>query len=268
MREIFLGRLLRLVCGTCVLAGCGAAGELARSSTTSPAALVPTTVNTPTSTESPANAPIGLSRAELSGELSKYLVNGSKTTSAAQAQAQLFQEGLRFYLIVVSPNSTGLEGEINQDLVKRNFRATTGPDEGFDTQSLECHPNCVFVPAEVADALSVEGWRNVLAHEQRHMVQAANNPDLAREFRRTEESLFSTYAAFLEACADDGIYVAEETYHASERMPQLKNGLGAAREGELERACEGFKDAYQGIVTAYEAKAGQGAFAKLFPPYK
>lgn len=267
MRQRFLHSLM-LLSVAWIIAGCGGASEPSRTVTTDTNTGAPTRVNTPTFTESPANEPNGLTPAELSGELSKYLVNGSKSTNVARAQAQLFQDGLRFYLIVVAHGSTGLEGEIYQDLVKRNFRATTGPDEGFDTQSLECHPNCVFVPQDAVDALGVEGWASVLRHEQRHMVQAANNPELARAFRRTEESLFTTYAAFLEACADDGINVAEETYHATERMRQLRNTLGAEYKSEMERACEGYEDAYQGIVTAYEAKAGKGAFAKLFPPYK
>lgn len=268
MRRNFFYRLGCLIFVAVILASCGGTGQPSRAAAAGTMTPAATQVNTPTSTESPANEPNELSPAELSGELSKYLVNGNKSTNVAHAQAQLFQEGLRFYLIVVSPGSTGLEGEIYQDLVKRNFRATTGPDEGFDTQSLECHPNCVFVPQDAVDALGVEGWTSVLRHEQRHMVQAANNPDLARAFRRTEESLFTTYAAFLEACADEGINVAEETYHATERMRQVRDTLGAERKAELERACEGYEDAYQGIVGAYEAKAGTGAFAKLFPPYK
>jgi hypothetical protein len=268
MRRFFVGGVLYLGILVFLLAGCSTEGSPAQVASAGPEPPVATPVNTPTSTESPANDPNELTPAELSGELAKYLINGDKTTNVARAQAELFQEGLRFYLIIVSAKSTGLEGEIYQDLIKRNFRATTGPDEGFDTQSLECHPNCVFVPAEVANALSVPSWKNVLKHEQRHMVQAANNPDMAREFRRTEESLFTTYAAFLEACADDGIFVGEEVYHASERMPKLKQVIGAENKTLLERACEGFPDAYQTIGTQYEAKQGAGSFAKLFPPYK
>lgn len=227
-----------------------------------------TPVNTPTSTESPANPPNSLSPAELSGELTKYLVNGNKSTNVAQAQAELFQEGLRFYLIIVSSSSTGLEAEIYQDLVKRNFRATTGPDEGFDTQSLECHLSCVFVPLDVVNALTVPSWKSVLRHEQRHMLQAANNPDLAREFRRTETSLFSTYAAFLEACADEGILVADETYLSSVRMPRLRQTLGANAKTMIDRACEGYREDYDSVVQMYDAKQGAGSFANLFPPYK
>ena len=242
-------------------AGCAGAGAAFATPPVTPA-------NTATWKPSPAHTPNVLSPVERSSELTTYLINGDEHTNVAQAQAQLFQEGLRFYLIVVSPQSTGLEADIYQDLVKRNIRATTGPDEGFDTQSLECHPNCVFIYGEAVNALSVASWKNVLRHEQRHMVQAANNPDLAREFRQGTEGLFTTYAAFLEACADDGILVAEEIYHASERMPVLKDALGAENYTTLERACQGIPEAYDRVVKIYEAKKGTGAFARLFPPYQ
>ncbi len=231
----------------------------------SPPPPAPTPVNTPTGTE---ENPVVTQTPVSTAELESYLRGTTADTNAARAQARLFQEGLRFYLIVVSASSTGLEGEIYQDLTRRNIRATTGPDEGFDTTRVECHPNCVYVPKAAVNAITAESWVNVLRHEQRHMVQAANNPDLAQAFRPDKEGLFTTYAAFLEVCADDSIYVGEPIYHTSQRMPKLKAALGGENLALLTQACEGDVAAYSGVVRVYEGKMGEGTFAKLFPPYK
>lgn len=184
------------------------------------------------------------------------------------AQQELQDRGIHFTLLVISAESEGVQGAIYRDLLKRHLRATSGPDEGFDTRSLDCFPKCVLVRAEVVNEISVESWVNVLRHEQRHMVQAANNPNLALQFRPTTDALFTTYAAFMEACADDGIFVAENIYHSSERMPELRAVLGLENVGLMEPACAGFRESYESIVTAFDAKQGEGAFAALFPPYK
>jgi hypothetical protein len=196
------------------------------------------------------------------------LIDTDPTRNVELAQTVLRQEGFRFTLLIVSSTSTGLSGEIYRDLLKRNFRATTGPDEGFDTSTYPCHPFCVFVRQEVVNEISVPSWQGVLRHEYRHMVQAANNPNLAREFRPLGNGLFSTYAAFLEACADNGIFVADTTYHSSERMPQLRLVVGDENESVRQRACVGHKEAYNSLVKSYELKQGEGSFAVLFPPYK
>jgi hypothetical protein len=125
----------------------------------------------------------------------------------------------------------------------------------------------VFVRQDAVNEIGVASWQNVLRHEQRHMVQARNNPQMAREFRPSAGGMFTTYAAFLEACADDGIFVAEQIYHASERMPQLRAALGAERQAQLGLACRGFRDAYESVVREYELKVGEGALGELFPPY-
>lgn len=188
-------------------------------------------------------------------------------SNVAQARAALIREGLAFDLILVSHASTGVQAEIYKDLVKRNIRATVGPDEGYDTYAVPCHPDCVFVTAAAVDSVDVGTWTAVLYHEQRHMVQSRNNPDMARQVREPN-GRFTSYAAFLEACADEGIYVAENIYHASERMPRLRGTLGPANAAVLARACAGFPDAYRDIVNAYESKSGgRGSFSALFPPY-
>jgi hypothetical protein len=197
-----------------------------------------------------------------------YLIGTTPDTNVAQAQARLLAQGLRFYLNVISPESTGIEQEIYQDLIRRDLRATTGPDEGISTSALPCAPNCDFVPIHAVNEISVESWVNVLRHEQRHMVQAANNPNLAHDFRAAN-GVFTTYAAFEEVCADDGIYVGEPLYHTSERMSKLKMVLGAGNALTLQEACEGDKAAYENIVRAYESRlGGVGSFAQLFPPYR
>lgn len=227
----------------------------------------PTPVNTATQPEAAGANAIPDDATATAKNLPTYLRGTTPDTNVAQAQARLFQQGLRFYLIVVSPESTDIEQSIYRDLVKRNIRATTGPDEGYDTTSLKCHPNCAFIPVHAVNEISVESWTNVLHHEQRHMVQAANNPNMARDFRDAQ-GRFTTYAAFLEACADDGIYVAEQIYHASERMPKLKAALGANNANLLDNACRGDTTAYRDVMQRYENQMGEsGAFVKLFPPY-
>lgn len=229
--------------------------------------LRPFAAQTPTPTAPRIISTSILTLAEMAKEDAKSL--GSKrTTNVALASEQLFQEGLAFSVIVVSPLSTGIQARIYDDLTKRHLRATSGPDEGIDTTSLKCHPNCVFIHYRALDEIGVESWKNVLRHEQRHMVQALHNPNLARDFRRPTDNLFTTYAAFMEACADDGIYVAEPMYRSSVRMPELVKILGGESKTLLTRACLGYTDAYQEIVGAFELKGGSGSFANLFPPYK
>lgn len=203
------------------------------------------------------------------GPWTAALLGGGTDSNVARAHARLWQDGLQLAVLVVSPRSEGVQQEIYRDLVKRNLRATTGPDEGFDTRTVQCFPNCVFVPLEAVNSISVESWVNVLRHEQRHMVQAANNPDLAQAFRPDHTKPFTTYAAFLEVCADDGIYVGEPFYHTLERMSRVRAALDVADLPLLKLACEGNPTAYNSVVNAYERKAGgPGSFASLFPPYR
>lgn len=272
--------LLFLLALAVVSIGCGTPKNTAQAAddeTRAPARGVgaAATVKTPTPIPRPSITPAAsrvLSStnqiAELSAQDSKYLVNGDKASYVAQAQAELFREGSRFYLIIVSSDSISVQAEIYTDMLKRFIRATTGPDEGIDTRELECHPYCVFVPEEAENVIGVASWKSVLKHEQRHMVQAANNPEMARAVRRSSDNVFTTYAAFLEACADDGIFVAEVIYHASVRMPLLKSVLGAHNNAILDRACQGFPDSFRRVAAIYELKQGKGSFMKLFPEYR
>src|SRR5207244_2429590 len=98
--------------------------------------------------------------------------NDRGSSNVEVAHERLQQEPMQTTLIIVSDTSSGVEGNIYRDLLARNFRSSTGPDEGIDTHSLSCYPNCVFVPAPEVNALSVDGWVQVLRHEYRHMVQA------------------------------------------------------------------------------------------------
>lgn len=143
---------------------------------------------------------------------------------------------------------------------------TTGPDEGFDVSSLSCSPRCLFVPLEDANSITVENWLRVLDHEYRHVIQAENNPNLARDFRDTTGS-FTTYAAFSESCADYGIGVGN--YRAQERLDELKYTLGPEKAALLDTACKGNKDAYQEVVSEFNTtNHSDQAFMQLFPPYR
>lgn len=188
-------------------------------------------------------------------------------SNAGHAYEQLKREGNDFTMIVVSSLSTGLEQQIFADLEKRDYRATTGPDEGYDTSTLACYPNCVIVRQDALDAVPAESWVRVLQHEQKHMVQLRNNSDLAKDFRLADGT-FTTYAAFAEACADYGLNVGED-YHAQERIDRLKSVLGAQAESVLDSACQGDKAAYSRLMQEYNEALGQAsAFAELYPPYR
>ena len=196
-----------------------------------------------------------------------YVINGNGESTVEQAHARLQNEGRQTYLLILSSASSDVEGEIYQDLRQRNIRMTTGPDEGIDTHGLFCYPNCVFVPQEEVNALSVEAWVQVLRHEYRHIVQATNNPHMAQDFREPGGQ-FTPYAAFSEVCADYGLNVAL-FYRAQERMDQLKLALGESQQSLIDQACNGNKAAYDKVVQAFnQHKGSEQAFVQLFEPYR
>jgi hypothetical protein len=217
----------------------------------------PTGAPTPTVTPTPTR-PAGL------------VVNGDGNSNAGRAHLLLQSEadpGNPVYLIIVSGQSTGVEGEIYRDLRQRGFRTTTGPDEGIDTSSEFCYPDCVFVLGDQVNAIGVNSYMRVLQHEYRHIVQVKNNPNMAQDFR-DPGGMFTPYGAFSEACADYGLNVAP-IYRAQQRIGQLKNVLGADRQGLIDQACAGDKSAYQDLVDQYNQKVGRAtAFQELFPRYR
>jgi hypothetical protein len=189
---------------------------------------------------------------------------GSSTVEVAYARLQ--QEAMKTTLVIVSSASTGVEGDIYRDMRARIFRSSTGPDEGIDTHGLACYPNCVFVPAEEVNALTVDVWAIVLRHEYRHMVQASHNPNMASDFRGSDGG-FTVYAAFSEACADFGLNVAP-VYQAQMRMEQLRGVLGADQQPLIDQACQGDRPSYDKVVQMYNsAKSSDQAFALLYPAY-
>lgn len=201
------------------------------------------------------------------GAAAGYVVNGTGDSNVEQAHAFLQGEGNSVYLIIVSDESTGVEGQIYRDLVKRHFRATTGPDEGIDTHAEVCYPDCVFVTRQEVNAIGVSAWIEVLRHEYRHITQALNNPLMAQDFR-DPDGLFTPYAAFSEACADYGLNVAP-VYEAQARIDRLIEVLQADEQGLIDQACQGDKASYQSLVEDYDQNMGDvGAFRKLFPPYR
>jgi hypothetical protein len=198
------------------------------------------------------------------------VVDGSGNSNAERAHLILQSDsepGDPVYLVIVSGQSTGVEGEIYRDLRQRGFRTTTGPDEGIDTSSEFCYPGCVFVLAEEVNAIGVNSYMRVLQHEYRHIVQAKNNPTMARDFR-DPGGLFTPYGAFSEACADYGLNVAP-IYRAQQRIDRLKSVLGSDSQGLIDEACRGDKPAYQDLVDRYDQAVGEAtAFQELFPPYR
>ncbi len=198
---------------------------------------------------------------------SPFVVNGAGESLAEQAHEHLLEEGEKVYLILLSPDSPDVQGLIYYDLQKRDILATTGPDEGFDTHNLFCYPRCVFVRKEDASISTVESWTALLRHEYRHIAQAENNPEMAHDFRNPD-GRFTTYAAFMEACADYGLNI-KVSYHAQERIDSLKQGLSTDFIGVLDRACKGDEWAYQAVRDQYNKRIGfSRAFDDLFPSYE
>ena len=238
-----------LIALLCLAAACGPAGQAgARQPTVNP------TID-PTATAQPPPPPA-----------MPTVVNGSGNSNAETAFARLQGEEPAGTLIVVDENSSGIEGDINRDLMRRHFRSTTGPDEGIDTHGLACYPRCLFVLRSAADLLSVDEWMNVLRHEYRHTTQALNNPQMASDFRDTSGRV-TTYGAFSEACADDGLNVAP-VYQSAERLGELRATSGHDQEPLIDRACSGDKSAYAKVVQLYNERRGSdNAFSTLFPPY-
>ncbi len=196
-----------------------------------------------------------------------YVVNGTGHSNVEQAHASLLGEGYKVYLILVSYRSTGVEGQIYRDLIARHFRSTTGPDEGIDTRGEFCYPNCVFVPVQDANVIGASGWVGVLRHEYRHITQAENNSNMAHDFR-SPNGVFTSYAAFSEACADYGLNEAL-VYHAGYRINRLTSVLGIQQQTLIDAACSGNMSAYQNLVARYNQQLGNPrAFAQWFPPYR
>lgn len=196
-----------------------------------------------------------------------YVLYGPGDSNAERAHEILLNEGYPVYLIVVSSQSIGVEGDIYRDLRQRNFRTTTGPDEGIDTSTEVCYPNCVYVLVDELNAIGVNSWVRVLQHEYRHITQAKNNPNLARDFR-DPNGTFTSYGAFMEACADYGLDVAP-VYHAQERIDQLKSMLGIDQKSLIDQACGGDPLVYNSLRDQYDQALGRAdAFDRLFPPYR
>ncbi len=195
--------------------------------------------------------------------ISPFVINPTGGSNVEEAHARLEAAGDKVYLVIVSSDSSGDLGTIYYDLQTRQIRATAGPDEGIDTRSVSCYPDCVFVRREDVDDLSVAGWMAVLRHEYRHVTQARNNPEMAHAFRGAD-GRFTPYAAFLEACADYGINV-KASYHAQERIDALKAALGPGMEGVLGQACQGQAWAFDALLREYQSRGS--SFNELFPPY-
>jgi len=201
-------------------------------------------------------------------EPAEYLVvNPIGGSKAEIVYRELVDEGpLRgVTLAILDGSGSEVERVIHESLRRRKFRATTGPDERIDTHSLPYCPACIFVPREEVDSISVASWRGVFLHEARHAVQAVNNPDMAADFAGPAGG-FSVYAAFCEACADEGLNTTR-MYRAKERMPVLREALGADQKALVDRACAGHKEAYAELRALYDRLEGEGAFDRLFRPF-
>jgi hypothetical protein len=269
-------RLILAVILAAVLAGCASAAKPAGSpnapavgatgttTSTTPAPKTPaatTTTQAPTVQTATAQSPTAPATPP------RIVVDDSGESTAGQAVVRLRADGLPMTLVIVSENSTGDDLAVYQDLHERMLRATAGPDEGIDIRSERCYPYCVFVPFDERNALSVDAWTLVLRHEYRHMLQASHNPNMASDFRAPGGGLFTTYAAFSEACADYGLNVST-LYHAQERIDQVKMVIGGGAQALLDQACAGDKTAYDMLVQTYnQNRDAAPEFAQLFPQY-
>ncbi len=191
------------------------------------------------------------------------------TSNVHVAIENLRERGINMRLYVVSSSSEDVFKVIYDDLRRRNFIATTGPDEGIDTRGVSGCPYCIFVPDYSVNSRSVASWERIIQHEAWHSLQVANNPDLAYHFRGESEGLntrFGVYARFQECCAEVfGCQVAAGFYHP-DNLRLLMNRM-PEQEDLILAACSGNRDAYFRLKDLYNDAQGDNAFQNLFPPY-
>ena len=197
-----------------------------------------------------------------------YVVRPIGGTHVERAYEELVRRDMlrRVTLILLDADVGGVEKRIYDSMKRRKFRATTGPDEGIDASGVPGCPRCIFVPRDDANVISIASWQGILIHEKRHLSQAAVNTTLAMDFRG-DAGQFTSYAAFCEACADDGLFTTP-MYRSRERLAQLREVVGAENAALLEQACRGDKTAYSELALLHDSLVQEpGAFEELFRPY-
>lgn len=197
---------------------------------------------------------------------------------ATKFLGDLYEEGLlpeQIQFFIVDANSPGILGEVYQDLARRGLGATTVEDypglkETFNT------PFLLFLTPNLAFESSPEFLSRLVIHEFRHIRQAIGNPNLQEDFRNPDGS-FTTYAAFMEAWADEGLCTTPKYRSCWDRMPTLRallreyqqaNGILVDSNKLINMAGKGDKTAYNLVMSWYENAAGyKRSFVQLFPPY-
>lgn len=199
----------------------------------------------------------------------------------------------RVVLHVVSGDSEGIDGEMYQDLLAREWYIM-GPEDFAGSIEKQGWPYVVIAREETLDANPVKVWGYVLDHEFVHMVAAANlateGLNLA-ELMRAPDGIFTHEARFHEVCADyyprdeDGNHrPVARSYGAMDRMPQLLEVLddGAPAHDPppgyevlditgvplVDAACVWDREAMEAVRDLYDAERGLGAFDVLFPTYR
>lgn len=187
-------------------------------------------------------------------------------------EEELPPEQIQFF--IVDANFPGILGKIYQDLASRGLGATTVEDypglkETFDT------PFLLFMTPNLILRSSPEFLSRLLIHEFRHIRQAIGNPNLQEDFRNPDGS-FTTYAAFMEAWADEGLCTTPKYQSCAWRMPTLRqtlknyqttNSLEIDYDRLIDMAGNGDKTAYNIVVAWYETARGLTSFSRLFPSY-
>jgi len=198
-------------------------------------------------------------------------------------------------LHVVGQDSDGVDGQMYEDLLERQWRIM-GPEDFAESITKPGWPYIVIAREETLDAISAEGWGYVLDHELVHMVAAANlaaNGLNLAELMRSPDGTFGHKARFHEVCADFYPRDAEGEHHpvarfygAMDRMPELLRVLEEydaealayqsppdyevlAITGKplVDAACAWDHQAVEVVRGLYDEKRGPGAFDALFPSY-
>lgn len=196
---------------------------------------------------------------------------------ATKFLGDLYEEGLppeQIQFFIVDANSPGVLVKIYQDLASRGLGATTVEDypglkEAFNT------PFLLFMTPNLTLTSSPKFLSNLLIHEFRHIRQAIGNPNLQEDFRNPDGS-FTTYAAFMEAWADEGLCTTPKYQSCTLRMPTLRqtlksyqttNKLTADSDRLIDMAGNGDKTAYNMLAEWFAAAKGSTSFSRLFPSF-
>jgi hypothetical protein len=194
--------------------------------------------------------------------------------SERKSKEKLLESKLAIFYVCGRENECGDVNGVKAYMKMRNLKLMS-VEEKSDVKEFSCFPYCLFTNGDDMYEYEVKGQSTVFKafaiHEARHMRQAESNPGIAlmywlegkipgpeKDGRHTQYT--TSYATFLEACADEGLETVKA--YNSERVGTLRNALSTANKAKVSRACEGNLEAYDSIIE----ELWKTKFKQIFPP--